>query len=67
MTKAKLTDLAEMRQYPSLQQWLRVVGLTQESIQVIMYRNMNRFFTIHMLYNLVYVCKILFRISELKN
>lgn len=25
---------AEMRQYPSLQQWLRVVGLTQESIQV---------------------------------
>lgn len=25
---------AEMKQYPSLQQWLRVVGLTQESIQV---------------------------------
>ncbi|XP_046750745.1 kinase suppressor of Ras 2 [Diprion similis] len=25
----------EMRQYPSLQQWLRVVGLTQESIQMV--------------------------------
>ncbi|XP_017882499.1 kinase suppressor of Ras 2 isoform X2 [Ceratina calcarata] len=25
----------EMKQYPSLQQWLRVVGLTQESIQMI--------------------------------
>ncbi|KAM0728626.1 Kinase suppressor of Ras 1 [Formica fusca] len=35
VTKAKLNDLAEMRQYPSLQQWLRVVGLTQESIQMV--------------------------------
>ncbi|KAJ8679733.1 hypothetical protein QAD02_015520 [Eretmocerus hayati] len=26
---------AEMRQYPSLQQWLRVVGLTPESIQLV--------------------------------
>lgn len=38
VTKAKLTAdslPAEMRQYPSLQQWLRVVGLTQESIQMV--------------------------------
>ncbi|KAI4484473.1 hypothetical protein M0804_007039 [Polistes exclamans] len=38
VTKAKLAVEslpAEMRQYPSLQQWLRVVGLTQESIQVV--------------------------------
>jgi len=36
VTKAKLADSlpTEMKQYPSLQQWLRVVGLTQESIQV---------------------------------
>ncbi|KAI4490222.1 hypothetical protein M0802_010856 [Mischocyttarus mexicanus] len=37
VTKAKLSVEslpAEMRQYPSLQQWLRVVGLTQESIQL---------------------------------
>lgn len=31
---------AEMRQYPSLQQWLRAVGLTSESIQVTIYRDM---------------------------
>lgn len=39
VTKAKLaleeSLPAEMKQYPSLQQWLRVVGLTQESIQMI--------------------------------
>ncbi|EZA49190.1 kinase suppressor of Ras 2 isoform X2 [Ooceraea biroi] len=37
VTKAKLADSlpTEMRQYPSLQQWLRVVGLTQESIQMV--------------------------------
>ncbi|XP_012225443.1 kinase suppressor of Ras 2 isoform X2 [Linepithema humile] len=37
VTKAKLADSlpAEMRQYPSLQQWLRVVGLNQESIQMV--------------------------------
>ncbi|XP_029158125.1 kinase suppressor of Ras 2 isoform X2 [Nylanderia fulva] len=35
VNKAKLADLAEMRQYPSLQQWLRVVGLTHESIQMV--------------------------------
>ncbi|XP_076626206.1 kinase suppressor of ras isoform X3 [Colletes latitarsis] len=38
VTKAKLAVEslpAEMRQYPSLQQWLRVVGLTQESIQMV--------------------------------
>lgn len=37
VTKAKLAIEslpAEMRQYPSLQQWLRVVGLAPESIQV---------------------------------
>lgn len=38
VTKAKLaldeSLPAEMKQYPSLHQWLRVVGLTQESIQV---------------------------------
>nr|XP_033321768.1 kinase suppressor of Ras 2 isoform X2 [Megalopta genalis] len=38
VTKAKLAVEslpAEMRQYPSLQQWLRVVGLTQESIKMV--------------------------------
>ncbi|XP_012273122.1 kinase suppressor of Ras 2 isoform X2 [Orussus abietinus] len=38
VTKAKLAVEslpAEMRQYPSLQQWLRVVGLTQKSIQMV--------------------------------
>ncbi|KAF7411196.1 hypothetical protein HZH66_000092 [Vespula vulgaris] len=38
VTKAKLAVESlpvEMRQYPSLQQWLRVVGLTQESIQMV--------------------------------
>ncbi|XP_014471877.1 PREDICTED: kinase suppressor of Ras 2 isoform X2 [Dinoponera quadriceps] len=38
VTKAKLAAdslPAEMRQYPSLQQWLRVVGLTPGSIQIV--------------------------------
>ncbi|XP_032674080.1 kinase suppressor of Ras 2 isoform X1 [Odontomachus brunneus] len=38
VTKAKLAAdslPAEMRQYPSLQQWLRVVGLAPESIQIV--------------------------------
>ncbi|XP_076654099.1 kinase suppressor of ras isoform X2 [Halictus rubicundus] len=38
VTKAKLAVESlpeEMRQYPSLQQWLRVVGLTQESIKMV--------------------------------
>ncbi|XP_043272941.1 kinase suppressor of Ras 2 [Venturia canescens] len=38
VTKAKLpvdSLPAEMRQYPSIQQWLRVVGLTPESIQMV--------------------------------
>ncbi|XP_076290487.1 kinase suppressor of ras isoform X2 [Lasioglossum baleicum] len=38
VTKAKLAVEslpAQMRQYPSLQQWLRVVGLTQESIKMV--------------------------------
>ncbi|XP_058807431.1 kinase suppressor of Ras 2 isoform X2 [Phymastichus coffea] len=38
VSKAKLAIEslpAEMRQYPSLQQWLTVVGLTQESIQMV--------------------------------
>lgn len=37
VTKAKLAIEslpAEMRHYPSLQQWLRVVGLAQESVEV---------------------------------
>lgn len=40
MEKAKLADSLppDMRQYPSLQQWLQVVGLTQESIQVTIHR-----------------------------
>ncbi|XP_043464776.1 kinase suppressor of Ras 2 [Leptopilina heterotoma] len=38
VTKSKLTEEslpAEMRQYPSLPQWLRVVGLRPESIQMV--------------------------------
>ncbi|XP_011632952.2 LOW QUALITY PROTEIN: kinase suppressor of Ras 2 [Pogonomyrmex barbatus] len=37
VTKATLTDPipAEINQYPSLQLWLRTVGLTQESIQMV--------------------------------
>lgn len=47
VTKSKLAIdslPAEMRQYPSLQQWLRVVGLTQESIQVMIYRDFSYLF-----------------------